>query len=1368
LGNIAFFQCHTLAEINIGNSIRFFGYMCFAYCYGLKSIHVNTDVPLNLEGSPSAFLSVDPTKCVLHVPMGAKSVYAVSNQWNYFTNIVEDSLGYYPLQKTVRLADMEGSSGRVVVVSTVDWGYHCDQPWMKIVRMPGSGKDTLLLSAEANTSSLPRSAILLLTSIGFESKRIVVKQAASPKILTVIAGGLLASLLPEERRRVSNLVLSGTLDSRDFRILRDSLPMLSRLDLSATDILAHTGNDGTSTVNEANSIPENAFYDSYTNSADTMLETVLLPLSATAIGKYAFQFCSALNEVFVQKNVRVVDDYAFNYCTSLTQIDLSKSVASIGYSAFSNCTKLQRVVMGDSLKTVGSYAFTYCSCLDSIGLGNNLISIGNTCFGNCNQLTSILLPESVTSIGNDAFRYCSQLKDIYLNWEVPLAVPNNFMTIYLVDTMNCVLHIPYATKAQYQATIPWRSFQKMQEYPTGFYLDTKALTLSNAEGSKATFGVWSNTNWTVHSDMDWLQVVQTSGFGNDTIELVAKFNALSETRFATITVQSRGLKTRYIDVVQESSVKYVTIAAGGLYSALNARERKMMDKLVIQGTVDARDFRVIRDSLPKLRMLDMDQTVVAAYTGKDGTSTYQSYESYEANSIPHHAFINPNSYRTSLLKNIRLPHSITTIEFCALQGCSFLDSLYIPQTVTTLGSDVFRGCSALKKLTFSNSIKSLPYHVCHSCISLTDIVLPDSVTTINDYAFAECQSLVNLTFGKKLMSIGEEAFASCFRLKRIVLPGSLKTIARYAFGNDQFESISIPQSVTSIASYALYSNQLKAVHVYTKIPLKLESSYVFGGFVFSKCVLYVPKGAKAAYQSDPNWAQFVNMEEGQGLSVSERNVILHSGGQKTVDLYSSQSWSISSNKPWLTFSQTSGSGDVQLTITAQQNPSYTAQTAVVTIVSADSTIPDMVMTVVEYGKEKTVTITPNGLYVGLTKTEVCTVSNLVIKGEMDARDFRILRDSMPQLAMIDLSAVTIKSYYGDFGTIGLTYYLPNALPPESFHNLFTMEPNVTLTQIRLPENLVSIGSNAFMSAVGLTNIVLPNKVTSIAAKAFYGCTALDSMDFGTSLLSIGESAFYNCGFKSLVLPSSLQTIEGSVFSESPLLTSVVIPNSVTYIGYEAFFYCPRLMKVVLPNALKTLERCLFLMCSKLTDVVIPESVTTIRAEAFSECTSLYSINIPSNVTKIENGAFEFCTNLTSIVAMPIKPVDLSTGNSYPVFPGVDKTTCTLFVPAGTKAQYASSVEWMDFINLVEQAVPVAAEQVDRLAVSPNPVRHDFSIHGLMGAGEYTLTDLNGKVMLHGLVQGNNSVSSEGLQDGMYVLRIKTSEGYQVCKFVKEN
>ena len=62
----------------------------------------------------------------------------------------------------------------------------------------------------------------------------------------------------------------------------------------------------------------------------------------------------------------------------------------------------------------------------------------------------------------------------------------------------------------------------------------------------------------------------------------------------------------------------------------------------------------------------------------------------------------------------------------------------------------------------------------------------------------------------------------------------------------------------------------------------------------------------------------------------------------------------------------------------------------------------------------------------------------------------------------------------------------------------------------IPNDVTSIGENAFRNCIGLTEITIPNSVTSIGDEAFYFCDGLKSLTIGNSVTSIGDGAFCNC------------------------------------------------------------------------------------------------------------------------------------------------------------------------------------------------------------------------------------------------------------------
>jgi len=70
-------------------------------------------------------------------------------------------------------------------------------------------------------------------------------------------------------------------------------------------------------------------------------------------------------------------------------------------------------------------------------------------------------------------------------------------------------------------------------------------------------------------------------------------------------------------------------------------------------------------------------------------------------------------------------------------------------------------------------------------------------------------------------------------------------------------------------------------------------------------------------------------------------------------------------------------------------------------------------------------------------------------------------------------------------------------------------------------------------------------------------------------------------------------------------------------------------------------------------------------------------------------------------------------------------------------------------------------------VYPNPVTNGFRIKGIEGTSELRLTDLNGKVLLTKQVTGNETITVNNLPQGMYIVKIITSEGMIERKLVKK-
>ena len=242
-----------------------------------------------------------------------------------------------------------------------------------------------------------------------------------------------------------------------------------------------------------------------------------------------------------------------------------------------------------------------------------------------------------------------------------------------------------------------------------------------------------------------------------------------------------------------------------------------------------------------------------------------------------------------------------------------------------------------------------------------------------------------------------------------------------------------------------------------------------------------------------------------------------------------------------------------------------------------------------------------------------------------------------------------------------------ALPARANQLTGTFQNCANLTDVTLPENLLTIGDHAFEGCGALTSLQVPKSVTGFGASAFKGCSALASLNFPAALTIIGNQAFCDCASLVLTppeLPETLTEIGDSAFENCVRITAAVLPASIRRIGEKAFYRCESLTGLRFPESLAPLEDgsvyCgiglyafgstpvgdaplpdgavllgsgntlgsrAFYECKSLTSVRIPGSTKIVPAFAFFDCSALTEVTLMSGVTELETGVFSMCSSL---------------------------------------------------------------------------------------------------------------------------------------------
>lgn len=176
----------------------------------------------------------------------------------------------------------------------------------------------------------------------------------------------------------------------------------------------------------------------------------------------------------------------------------------------------------------------------------------------------------------------------------------------------------------------------------------------------------------------------------------------------------------------------------------------------------------------------------------------------------------------------------------------------------------------------------------------------------------------------------------------------------------------------------------------------------------------------------------------------------------------------------------------------------------------------------------------------------------------------------------------------------------------------------------------------------VTSVVIPSSVTSINKNAFKNFNKLTTVSGMENVTDIDSYAFYNCrALTSVELKDGLKTIGSDCFENCTKLVNINIPNSVEKINSSAFRGCTALEAITLPTELNLLGANAFYGCRNLKgDVVIPSKVALMGISCFQNCTNLDgSLKIESDkLIAIPDYAFSGCNKLKIALPSTVKSV----------------------------------------------------------------------------------------------------------------------------------
>lgn len=898
-----FQDCSSLRSITFGRSINNINYYAFAGCNSLENIVMTMSTPPYC--GDNAFSDAIFATCQIQVPGNALDAYKNASTWSNFVNYTEgESLQFY-VDKLHYSVLADGTTVELIPI-------HDSMDYPTAVEIPSVVK--------ANDKEY---IVVGIGDYAFNEWR-ELTSVTIPETVTYIGrrafgntGSLREINLPSSLRSIGEnaFIYSGISEYN----LPDGLETIGRqaffnssirgilIPASVTEI--GEGAFGAcwsfATIEVAAENPsyisvDNVLYNKDMTTlmvAGNSIETIEIPSTVTRIADYALDACGSLQTLNIPASVSSIgmDNLDMGSLQSIN-VDSDNMIYSSIDGVLYNKEQTELICMPRSsantdfvvpatVKAIGSQAFGYN--LSSIQLNEGLESIGNDAFRNA-SIQTLTIPSTVVNIAWNIFN--GSMKKVIVLAQNPPYMESQ-------DNHNAIVYVPEESLEAYRSAEGWSEFNILPGDGSIEFQDKFAengifyhvISINNAEVE-----VVRPDNW----EDRYAGKVVVPATATDSVGNVYRVTKLGESAFSSCP----NLKEVVIDSIE---------VIGNWVFAWSENLERVNIPDGVEVLNDATQLFENCRSLKEVRL-------PAEFGWLLGSYAFRGCESLESFEIPKNvSYIRENAFEgCRSLTSITLPEGLGTILESAFQNCESLISMYIPANVSTIGRFAFRGCKSMKSFKVAednrwfmskdnylydhsgdlllaapagNTTQVIPDQTTEipegafQGSETTGVDMPESLETIGNSAFADCPNLEVVTVPNQVTAIGDEAFKNCESLTTVTIGESVETIGNGAFdGCENLTEITmLSQTPPSFGASQIQSKvaQLASASLRIKLPeVKLmpvpaafatraeedEAPVDGAGFsqaVYENCKLYVPAGAKAAYEADGVWGNFNNIEE---------------------------------------------------------------------------------------------------------------------------------------------------------------------------------------------------------------------------------------------------------------------------------------------------------------------------------------------------------------------------------------------------------------------------------------------------------------------------------------------------------------------------
>ena len=502
-------------------------------------------------------------------------------------------------------------------------------------------------------------------------------------------------------------------------------------------------------------------------------------------------------------------------------------------------------------------------------------------------------------------------------------------------------------------------------------------------------------------------------------------------------------------------------------------------------------------------------------------------------------------FKDTKLANVHIADDVTSIASYMFAGCDSLRSITLPHSVKRLGKNAFAGCYNLTSIQMPNSLEVIDTACFQNTVRLQQIELPATVRTIAPKAFCN-SAITSITLPDSLRELGECVFKDV-EIDTLIIPEKVTRLGRYITGYNsmdgdkmrrlkllvwnaknavntstelyswdtgdmafwtekvvigdsvesipsyfcwyEYPSLTIPDKVQSIGEDALlYNNPKQQDTVYIGIGLKKTGSAAFGGNHVRRHIFIKDLGAFCN----------IDMSDGGSLSAGEALSQLYINGRNVNDIgeiiIPDNVFTIYS---YAFYNYDLSNVDIILGKNVQNAQRNSFAWSPIRSLTTNDNLYMLGGYVYDSGSGEFVVESCFGDHSQIAASHIGTL----ILG-MDIQGLSLYGP------VIDNIVWNVRYY----GSCYLKY--PSTLQSIEFGDSVLNVPahlcqNTNLLSVHLPDNVTSVGEQAFYGCSSLSDLSLSASLSSVGKEAFSGCNQLSSLTF-RERCQLDSKAFYNC------------------------------------------------------------------------------------------------------------------------------------------------------------------------------------------------------------------------------------------------------------------